>query len=359
MMNICTMCMLLCCCVSSAATPLTNSTSPDTPLYVFSHIPKVGGTSFEVDFRQLLRRAIGARPCEPVKAYFRFNGLLPLLRAEPHARSCNVVSAEVNLRTLRTHATNHTKVLMLFRNPLLLRVSIAEHANRDQPGGLKQAFPASPYDRYSRYFGWLEGPCCGKELKTSFNSSEQHRLALDRAVRSISDLDFVGITDFYVTTICLLLYDLGEFDAKGCQCPRPATGRYAGSQRNVKGGTLSFNQDELKRIGAANGLDALLYAHALELFRRRVQAAEDALGLRFFCELEPSHALKTLPKSNWVKPAFRAKSAPVKLRRGEPAPTPPRPQAAAAPLDFPGGLAIGAALAAAIFLVVSAVDQIT
>jgi hypothetical protein len=108
-----------------------------------------------------------------------------------------------------------------------------------------------------------------------------------------SQFFWVGLTDKYEQSLCLLHYQLGIFDPGQCRhvCASLANSDSKQSplnlvvKKNVNGDEIaeqnSLSQREIKFLRSISNDDQLIYEAMLELFHHRSAIVEERVGFRF------------------------------------------------------------------------------
>jgi hypothetical protein len=110
---------------------------------------------------------------------------------------------------------------------------------------------------------------------------------LSAAIRNIDSMFWFGVFEYYDASVCLLAFQLGQFDARLCSCAAPARAPLSRlvpvsmSSNRSKADLLSVA--EVSELAELTLLDAALYDHSLRVFMRRVASAERATNTTILC----------------------------------------------------------------------------
>ena len=103
--------------------------------------------------------------------------------------------------------------------------------------------------------------------------------SLKEAIKQLRNLFWIGITEHYDASICLLSYQLGQLNKSKCSCSgwlvRPMNRgppKYSHSLHAIKQGFDWLH------------LDTMLYQEAYKIFLLRIYAAERESGHEFLCK---------------------------------------------------------------------------
>lgn len=100
-----------------------------------------------------------------------------------------------------------------------------------------------------------------------------------------------GMFEYYDTSLCLLAFQIGQFDADTCSCAsRDAAHAHRGSSGLVPV-SMSSNRSRVDMLSVTEVaeleemvlLDNALYEYTMREFMRRVSRAEHILNLTIFC----------------------------------------------------------------------------
>ncbi|EGD76527.1 hypothetical protein PTSG_07644 [Salpingoeca rosetta] len=284
--------------------PIT--TWDDTQVYYHLHISKTGGTTLEHIVQQLVRHPASPAAmtvCKTEKHPFSH----PPLFADPkelERSGCNVITAEGRMRFIEQQLPYvQPHMLILLRHPVLRTLSQFRHdliqestlANKEwrtpYTGGfssLKELYKNTKGVVHKRYRDW--------QSDLLYHPNITFPDALE-------NMTFIGITDFYKTTMCLFYFTFQIPSLlDGCQ-ERPLTvynkacqgddcerfqntkERHVRDEDNHKrlNDALSHVDTEVTRelIEEHTRLDQALYDAALDLFWRRVAVMEQVVGEQF------------------------------------------------------------------------------
>lgn len=224
------------------------------------HIPKTGGTTFHFLFD---KTNCGHRP-HGVKNVYDI-----VSRFDSERGSCGFFSQEFlsfsNLSKALAFSTKPAKLLTFFRTPISHVLSAVGHMTRKKIKkctGLKLAM--SPECDFYKI----------DNIQTTYLGSRD----LSTSLQNLHNLFWIGITEHYDASVCLLSYQLGQFDSRKCNC---AGTLVKPGNRGIK---VSHSLPDLRDVGHLTQLDTVLYQNAYELFLKRVYYAEKDLGLPILCE---------------------------------------------------------------------------
>ena len=292
---------------------ITNSSSD---VYVFSHVPKTAGSSFQQDFLAALSGT--SKVCQHRKWWE--HDFRRVLKGES---SCKVVSGVVNLPSILSISPN-AKVAILLRSPVTHTISCFEHlrriANVDVKIAIEEHLQLIP-----KYTSWLAGQAFvdSDEIpvgnyRVKFDGGQSGKLghappervwvqwestvegSVTQSIQRLKRLWFVGITEWYHESFCLLLYQIGKYDWDFCDCSstvrktsllRRGKETSGGSETpalselNVLPSTrYNFTQAMLKGMHSERKRDELIYGFAQNLFIFRIEKAQADLNSIFLCD---------------------------------------------------------------------------
>lgn len=108
------------------------------------------------------------------------------------------------------------------------------------------------------------------------------------AMRNLESMFYIGILEYYDLSICLLSFQLGQYNTERCSCrsreSKDLQSKKIAPTKNAAQNQLEFGEDELQRIDLITGVDNLLYKYGIELFFVRVRQAEAMLGDSILCK---------------------------------------------------------------------------
>jgi len=138
------------------------------------------------------------------------------------------------------------------------------------------------------------------------DSKELEMATVEDAVKVLDDeLFFVGIVEHFELSLCLLEYQLGMFDPEKCSSscdesslvkkdPTAGDTTAANSDESIQATNtaeqhaldvdkMTFTVQDLKAIQDLTRLDAIIYAHGLDMFFKRIKVIEKEYGITMFC----------------------------------------------------------------------------
>jgi len=321
--------------------PASTDTNTDTPpsfpaLFFFLHIPKTAGTTFQAYLKQTL---CNNNPKSAIFKWCPLQGGLTwpdteinnIIDPVTNLLTCSVAEKETGIQRLRhLQFTLHQPVLGLtmLRDPYFSVISALGH-------DLWRGRIVSPSDKLHAYMnqtcsGWGEerwsqdqGVECGwpyqgynirNRLMKSLiggeadvdDSKELEMATVEDAVKVLDDeLFFVGIVEHFELSLCLLEYQLGMFDPEKCSSscdesslvkkdPTAGDTTAANSDESIQATNtaeqhaldvdkMTFTVQDLKAIQDLTRLDAIIYAHGLDMFFKRIKVIEKEYGITMFC----------------------------------------------------------------------------
>ena len=104
------------------------------------------------------------------------------------------------------------------------------------------------------------------------------RVAIDNVLNKFF---WFGLTEHFAASVCLLSYQLGQYDAKKCSCGRrrPITAHSQAGKSNQK-----VSASEALKLESLLHADLLLYNEASREFFRRIVVAEKHLNTSLLCD---------------------------------------------------------------------------
>ena len=254
--------------------------------YVFSHIPKAAGSSFEKFLMN--SNNTGLKFCGPRKTFFRWGGEVEAaLKARIPERDCQIISSEINYYTITSISHIHSvRIMTFFRDPLTLwtsRVDNSYRANRKYDGKIS---PASYLEQRlsedanvgSIYLHWLTGEVIGKGFA---NRTGGLQLALDL----LDNTWFIGVVEYYDISICLFTFQIGKYDHQRCSCHGNESHGHQKKKENVLKSQVEYRQPHLQRVSVTiHPLDKVIYSAVLKVFFKRLLQAERDSGHMMICD---------------------------------------------------------------------------
>lgn len=249
------------------------------------HIPKTGGQS--------LGHAIHSSATDPMynchlspcckDSMTQNNKLVETVKGYGN---CSFLSYEMSpeqVDRVMSIPGNNYKGISFFRDPMEHALSALQHMSAHHKEGCKSAKE------------YLSGKHCLMYNLTNlqtrvmgYDSTTKNGLSLSKAIERMNKLFFVGLTEQYVASICLLRYQLGQFRKSECDCRRsqaedgtliPRT-QNTGSYDSDK---LAYSHTDILQLRSSLELDYTLYEHAKMLFYQRVAALEEKLNIQMIC----------------------------------------------------------------------------
>lgn len=128
---------------------------------------------------------------------------------------------------------------------------------------------------------------CDKAPNPQANHALQIPPNLTRAIENTYDATFVGITEFYHESICMLQFRRTGALGDGCRCDanENAAAIHQWNTHGVPKHSSDFVGDIKSMVDNFTTLDAVLYRVALDRFVNDIAIAERIAGRRFLCNL--------------------------------------------------------------------------
>jgi hypothetical protein len=212
-----------------------------------------------------------------------------LIKSVAEGTNCSFLSYELNAKqvtSIFSEPLQKFKGISFFREPLMHAFSAFQHY---QTKHSKKACK-SVADYLSRKRGCSMYSLYNMQTSIMGNASSTDHSAdiLSLAISRMENMFFVGITEHYSASICLLRYQLGQFHPLDCDCrnARKADGHIIPATINTAtyDPKLSrYSVEELQLLRGLLELDYILYNRALLVFFARIAAAERALGVKLIC----------------------------------------------------------------------------
>lgn len=277
------------------------------PLYFLEHIPKTGGSSMVDDISAHALSSCGNLHCVAPGA----GGRLPT--DFPHAdrllHNCSFIACEGTLHFNRDLAEKRMKaaaakrgersairplpVLLLLRQPEAHLISMFAHCQQPGSAGRGRRHPYPRISIESWFKGW-GATASGASTPATENMKRFCRYdprdpqvrhlgtdlsaapGLHGALQELEGAFWVGVTEQYTASLCLLVERVGRPLPAWCRCNSTNAGR---SLHHVKHGTNTTaltNLSGLSRAAVASltALDLVLYAEARGRLHRELNASE-------------------------------------------------------------------------------------
>lgn len=108
------------------------------------------------------------------------------------------------------------------------------------------------------------------------------------AMKNVEKMFHIGITEFYDASVCLLSFQLGQYNEDTCSCAKRAARAKDMTQivakKNAAKRQFHFTPEDLAKIASVTLLDTQLYIFAVHLFISRIQQAEVLLQNHILCK---------------------------------------------------------------------------
>jgi len=236
----------------------------DRPLS-FVHIPKVSGTSFNSEvkpdyteqncFTAMAKPIFNTSSRTNVDPFTAVMFRHPRLHIESHFFMC--YTSSWGLRTTRGTTMPRTGNLTNDFNSWIRHFANLTSLNF----GPSVDFNChDPRDLQTRHMSCINEP----------NPRANHALSkppqLHIAIHNLYKADFIGMTDFYHESICLLFLRRRRLMPKGCECNTSKGIEHVHFDHNVKKSNLNFTNDILSKANEMTRLDLILYSLAVERF---------------------------------------------------------------------------------------------
>ena len=205
--------------------------------------------------------------------------LVATAAADP--RNCSYLSYELSGhhvdRVMEGRDLAVFKGLSLFRDPMEHAFSALGHMQRKHPA-----------DACRNMTQYLSGARC---RMYDLHNMQTERLGytpgrepgLTTAIRRVDRLFFVGVTQHYAASVCLLRYQMGQFNQSACDCRKQQDHLPVFNRGEYGPGAPGYTLDNIKELRARMQLDYMLWDHALMVFYARVRHVESRFGIQIIC----------------------------------------------------------------------------
>jgi hypothetical protein len=129
---------------------------------------------------------------------------------------------------------------------------------------------------------------CAKAPNPTANHALPSQTNLERAIQNLHDADFLGLTDFYHESICMLRFRRSRKLPSECMCSNITNGQAQhvhethGVPENYSQGTISQHVQQM--VDALTSLDRTLFGIALDRFATDIEEVEGMAGNTILCE---------------------------------------------------------------------------
>lgn len=119
---------------------------------------------------------------------------------------------------------------------------------------------------------------------------------LTTAKKSLNSMFWIGLTELYDASVCLLSFQLGQYNENTCSCTirRNRNTHQVAPTKNAARQKMKLTADESDRVAEITRLDKELYNYGVELFVSRVVDAQRILGRAIICD-----GIDTIPRLSW------------------------------------------------------------
>lgn len=118
--------------------------------------------------------------------------------------------------------------------------------------------------------------------------------SLEQALINLNDADFVGLTDFYHESICMLHYRREEELPVGCNCNEAANKiTHVHETHGVPNLSDEWTADVIELVDSFTLLDRALFKHALNRFQRDLLEVEQKAGVPVLCDRSKMEVLSS------------------------------------------------------------------
>lgn len=177
----------------------------------------------------------------------------------------------------KTNTSIH--VMNIFRSPtqhiLSAIAHIAKHknANNNRCGNLHEYITT-------------DGECRTYPIENMQTHVMSHPVSIEVALRKLDKLFFVGILELYEPSVCVLGYQLGQFNKERCDCNNEkGISAHSNVHHYSKTDPASIViADDLSKVQSKILLDNYLYNAALEITIARIEHVERKTGIRIMCD---------------------------------------------------------------------------
>ncbi len=191
-------------------------------------------------------------------------------------------------------------VMSLFRNPLQHALSaIAHTASRYKETQLK-------YCSSLREYLATDGKCYTYPIENFQTHVLTHPVNLDLAMKKLESLFFVGVTELYDASICVLGYQLGQFDVAKCNCSSThgaVKAENTHSYSSILPSSMAYVGD-ITELMKKLDMDVVLYNRALEITIGRIEYVQRMTQTKLVCAAYESQHLKWARRALKVVPMY-------------------------------------------------------
>eukprot|EP00929_Paragymnodinium_shiwhaense_P077840 TRINITY_DN40188_c0_g1_i1.p1 TRINITY_DN40188_c0_g1~~TRINITY_DN40188_c0_g1_i1.p1 ORF type:complete len:415 (+),score=87.76 TRINITY_DN40188_c0_g1_i1:141-1385(+) len=289
--------------------------TPGMPTYYFLHIPKDAGASFDDDVmnrKRVLQNGTGFFTEEWCFHDMRLrnnrdgregNRMITFLR-EPRAHVLSMYwqcttsewATEIDNETHRPLSGKVFNALPEFKDfgTWLRHFSHegeAAGSSAPKPGTLKSTKDFGCYHPFNLQTRQLT--CSGQRpwhlyIKETFANEQQIHQPLDEAEQNLKEIFFVGITEHYQASVCLLMIKMGRPLPEFCDCENMEAWASFSSIHYTHGvkkhSIANASAEELAMIDALTADDQRLYRAASIRFFKEVKGVQEKSGVRLICD---------------------------------------------------------------------------
>ncbi len=191
-------------------------------------------------------------------------------------------------------------VMSLFRNPIQHALSAIAHTARHKDRNIKVCASLREYLA-------TEGECITYPIENFQTHVLSHPINLELAMKKLESLFFVGVIELYDASICVLGYQLGQFDVNKCNCSSTHGG--AATMANTHDYSQIFPSsmayvDDISKMMKKLDMDVVLYGRALEITMGRIEYVQRMTRTRIVCSDYESQHMSWARKALKVTPVY-------------------------------------------------------
>ena len=248
----------------------------------FTHIPKCSGTSFESEIKPLY----GNQECYTAMRKDNTLNVVFLRSPRPHVRSQHGECYYDNWGKRVTKGTNFQRT----NDSIADYESWLEHFSKlraSDIGQTKDFNCEDPRNTQTRHMS------CSKAPNPQANHALPAPPCISLAITNLHDAGFIGITNFYHESICMLRLRQTRRLPEGCGCgeSKNITTHQQVTHGVPKHSEYNLSPHVLEMVDNFTRLDKVLFVAALERFLDDIAVAEMAANRTILCDKAPANLL--------------------------------------------------------------------